>query len=693
MTETNPLLNPDGFIDYSAVTPEAIQPAIESLLQITKDQLAALESAPPSDPWNLIKSLEELGEMLGRSWGAVSHLMSVCNAPELREAHAAVQPQVVAFFSSLSQSQPIYNALKSARSLSQGDPELERILDTELNDFIHGGVALPDEQRSRFSAIRQELAKLSTSFANNHLDSTKAWRKTINDKSLLAGLPERVLGMLAHNAMEDGHEEANAENGPWTVSLDAPVLMPVLQHAQNRELRQQVQQAYVTRASEGEYNNKPLIRQILILRQELAELLGFKTYAEVSVDKKMAPSVDAIESLLDDLVAAATPKAKADIERMKALAAADGIEGNLRSWDTAFYAERLRERELKLNEEALRAYFPQQRVLDGLFALLTEVFDIKVVAADGQAPVWHPDVRFFHIHNMQNEVIAAFYLDAHARPGQKRAGAWMNGIFSRSNHLPGGIQHNGKRLPVAVLVTNIAPPADGTESLLSFREVETLFHECGHGLQHMLTTIDCSMTAGIGKIEWDAVELPSQFMEQWCYHPPCLRSISGHHETGEPLPEAEMERLLQARTFNQGMLTLRQCSLARMDLRLHHGFHPESDEDAIALQRQISTDLLPIAPEAYDNFLCGFSHIFAGGYSAGYYSYKWAEVLSADAWSAFEEADLSNPKELTKIGHKFRDTILALGGSQHPMDVFVSFRGREPRAQALINLLGLNQAA
>ena len=449
----------------------------------------------------------------------------------------------------------------------------------------------------------------------------------------------------------------------------------------------------MTRASEGEHDNKPLIRKILGLRQELAELLGFANYAQVSIDKKMAPSVEAVEALLDDLVAAATPKAKADVARMQDIAAADGIDGNLRAWDTAYYAERLRERELELNEEALRAYFPQSRVLEGLFALLKDVFEIQIVPADGQAPTWHPDVRFFHIQNLQGDVIAAFYLDAYARPGQKRAGAWMNSIFSRSNHLQGGMQVKGKRLPVAVLVTNIAAPAEGKESLMSFREVETLFHECGHGLQHMLTTIDCSMTAGIGKIEWDAVELPSQFMEQWCYHPPCLRSISAHHESGEPLPEAEMERLLQARTFNQGMLTLRQCSLARMDIRLHHGFKPENDEDAILLQRQISTDLLPIPPEAYDNFLCGFSHIFAGGYSAGYYSYKWAEVLSADAWSAFEEVDLSKEDELKRIGHKFRDTILALGGSQHPMDVFKQFRGREPRAQALINLLGLESAA
>jgi oligopeptidase A len=417
--------------------------------------------------------------------------------------------------------------------------------------------------------------------------------------------------MLAHNAKEQGHADASAEAGPWTVTLDAPVLLPLLQHAQNRELRQRVQEAYVTRASEGDHDNKPLIRQILTLRQELAKLLGFATYADLSVDQKMAPSVAAVDALLDDLVDAATPKAAEDLKAMEGLAAADGITEGLRAWDTAYYAERRREQELELNEEALRAYFPQSRVLEGLFQLLDDAFDVKVVAADGQAPLWHPDVRFFHIRNKAGETIAGFYLDAYARPGMKRAGAWMNGIFSRSNHLPGGMQMNGKRLPVAVLVTNVAPPADGQESLLSFREVETLFHECGHGLQHMLTTIDCAMTAGISKVEWDAVELPSQFMEQWCYHPPVLRSISAHFESGEALPEAEVERLLQARTFNQGILTLRQCSLARVDLRLHHGFQPQNDADAIALQQRVSSKILPVPPEAYDHFLCqGDSKLF-----------------------------------------------------------------------------------
>lgn len=690
--ESNPLLNDHGLIDYAAVQPAHVAPAISARLSAAEAILQRLEQQHPDQPAALIQELERLGDGLGRSWGVVSHLMSVMNSPELRAAHEAAQPQVVNFWTRVSQSRPIYEALCQARAQCPADdPVMSRILDTEIKDFIHGGVALADEQRQRFAQLRQELAKLSTTFANNHLDSVKAWREVISDPQVVAGIPQRVLAMMANGA-SDEHPSASAEQGPWVVTLDAPVLLPILQHARDRQLRQRVHQAYATRASTEPHDNRPIIRHILSLRQELAELLGFSSYAEVSLDSKMAPAVSAVDNLLDQLVAAATPHAAADLQAMRALAAADGIdEGDFHSWDTAFYTERLRESRWQLNDEELRAYFPLPRVLAGLFSLLSQLFAVRIVAADGEAPIWHQDVRFFHVQDARGTTIAAFYLDSYARPGQKRSGAWMNSVIARSDHLAGGLCVNGRRIPVAVLVTNAAPPPADGQSLLSFREVETLFHECGHGLQHMLTTVDCSMAAGIAKVEWDAVELPSQFMEQWCYHQPTLASISAHYQSGAALPDALRERLLGARSFNEGMMTLRQCALARLDLRLHHGFVASDDQAALALQEAVNRETLLLPPEPYDAFLCGFGHLFAGGYAAGYYSYKWAEVLAADAWGAFVEAGLDNPQALAEVGQRFRDTVLSLGGSVHPMQVFVAFRGREPNPQALIQLHGLDR--
>ncbi|TVR11684.1 MAG: M3 family peptidase [Planctomycetota bacterium] len=689
----NPLLNDDTLMDYAAVRPEHVEPAISARLAAAEQQLTQLEEDAPEQPGAILAALERLGDGLGRSWGTVTHLLSVQNTPELRAAHAQMQSQVVAFHSRMSQSRPLYEALRRAQQHIPSDNRiLQRLFESELRGFIHGGVALPDEQRERARSLRQELAQLSTDFSNHLLDSTKAWRHTIHQREELDGLPPRVLAMLARNAVEDGENEATAEDGPWTLTVDAPCLQPVLQHCRNRSLRARIHQAATTRACSDEHDNRPLIRRILHLRQELAQLLGFPSYAALSLDGKMAPDVAAIDTLLDQLEAAARPIADRDMAAMRTLAANDGIDEGLHAWDLAYYSERLREQRLQLDEEALRAWFPAQRVLDGLFAFLEDIFAVRIVAADGQAPVWHDQVRFFHVLDDQGAVRAAFYLDSFARPGSKRSGAWMNGLISRSNHLPGGMRTQGVRIPVAVLATNVAAPDDQGVSLLSFREVETLFHECGHGLQHMLTTVDCSLSSGINNVEWDAVELPSQFLEQWCYHPPTLRRISGHYVDGSPLPKAMMERVLEARCFNQGIMTLRQLTFARIDLRLHEGFLPDNDDDAIAVQHRIMQATLPLPPEPYDRFLCGFAHIFAGGYAAGYYSYKWAEVLAADAWGAFVEADLDDPQALRTTAKRFRDTILALGGSVHPMQVFTSFRGREPQAQALIELLGLDAA-
>jgi oligopeptidase A len=636
-----------------------------------------------------------MGDRLGFSWGIVGHLMGVKNSDVLRKAYEEVQAEVVAFGLRSGQSRPIYDAL-NALSESEAWPDLDegqrRIVENLLRDARHTGVALEGEEKERFNAIQQELSQLTTDFSNHVLDATDAFSLVLRDPGEMEGAPDSLRALAAQSARGAGEPGATSESGPWRLTLDHPSFAPFLEHGVRRDLREKLYRAYVTRASEGELDNGPLIERILALRVEEAKLLGYDSYAELSLASKMAPDVSTVSALLEDLRRASHAAAVQDLEDLGALAGERGLpeSESLRNWDVAFWAERLREKRFDYSEEELRPYFPLPRVLDGLFSLAERLFGVHIEAADGEAGVWHPDVRFFRVSDEERRPIAAFFLDPYSRPGEKRGGAWMDECVSRSRSLARTAE--GVRLPVAYLVCNQAPPVNDQPSLMSFGEVTTLFHEFGHGLQHMLTRVDHVLCSGIRNVEWDAVELPSQFMENWCYQRDILRELSAHVDTGEPLPDSLFEKLSAARTYRAGSDMLRQLYFAFTDLSLHDDYRPSGEESAFDVQRRIAETMTVLPPLAEDRFLCSFGHIFAGGYAAGYYSYKWAEVLSADAFGAFEEAGIDNLEQRRALGRRFRDTVLALGGSCPPMKVFELFRGRQPSPEALLRHSGLHAA-
>ncbi|KAK1292841.1 hypothetical protein QJS10_CPB17g02455 [Acorus calamus] len=691
----NPLLQDFVFPPFDAVKPEHVRPGIRALLKKLEGDLVDLESrVEPTWP-RLVEPLERIVDGLQVVWGAVNHLKAVKDCPELRSAVEEVQPEKVKFQLRLGQSKPIYNAFKAMQESSSWE-ELndaqKRIVEGQVKEAVLNGVSLEDDKREQFNKIEQELEKLSQKFGENVLDSIKQYEKLITDKNEIEGLPPSALGLAAQTAVSKGHVMATAENGPWMITLDAPSYLPVMQHARNRSLREEVYRAYYTRASSGDFDNTAIIDQILKLRLEKGKLLGYNNYAEVSMAMKMA-TVEKAEELLEKLRSASWKAAIQEIEDLKAFAKEQGaVEADdLNHWDITFWSERLREAKYDINEEELRPFFSLPKVMDGLFSLAKTLFDINIEPADGLAPVWNNDVRFYCVKDSLGDPIAYFYFDPYSRPSEKRGGAWMDEVLSRSRVF--ARDGTSVRLPVAHMVCNQTPPVGDKPSLMTFREVETVFHEFGHALQHMLTKQDEGLVAGIRGIEWDAVELPSQFMENWCYQRDTLMSIARHYETGEPLPEEVYLKLLAARTFNAGSLSLRQLRFASLDLELHSKYVPGGSESIYDVDQRVSkrTQIMPPLPE--DRFLCSFSHIFAGGYAAGYYSYKWAEVLSADAFSAFEDAGLDNEKAIRETGQKFRETILALGGGKAPLEVFINFRGREPSPEALLRHNGLLELA
>jgi oligopeptidase A len=714
MTQAPSTVNPDGFVsgmpallageglpEFAAITPDQVKEHIPVLLEDLNTSLGAIEAqldealaAGQPLAWNAVmEPLHRLGERLRWSWGVVSHLNGVCNTTELREAHASQQAAVVAFGNRAGQSTVIHRALKRLEQQGGLDATQQRILAAELRDMELRGVGLEGESREAFNAASQELAELSTRFGNQVLDATNAWTLKLSDPAEVEGLPESLRGLLAEAARQKGEEGSTAEAGPWLLGLDFPRYGPFLQYSQRRDLREQLYRAHVSRASgvaEDGSDNGPLIERILTLRQEQARRLGYANWAEVSLASKMAGSEAEVERLLEDLRQAAYPAAQRELEELRACAAqaAAPEAADLKPWDVSFWAERLRQDRFELDSEALRPWFPLPQVLEGLFGLCDRLFGITIVAADGEAPVWHTDVRFFRVNDAADgRPLAAFYLDPYSRPGSKRGGAWMDECLVRQRRADGS-----PVLPVAYLVCNQSPPVGDTPSLMTFAEVETLFHEFGHGLHHMLTTVERPQAAGINNVEWDAVELPSQFMENWCYDRSTLLGMARHWQSGDPLPEAEFEKLLAARTFLGGAATLRQVHFALTDLKLHSEWAPGSGVSPEGLRRRIAANTTVLEPLPEDAMLCSFSHIFAGGYSAGYYSYKWAEVLSADAFSAFEEVDLGNEEAIRATGRRFRDTVLSQGGSRHPAEVFEAFRGRPPSAEALIRHSGLAPA-
>ena len=692
------LLKGEGLPLFQQITPDMVGRDIPVLLHQLDEQFTALEhslqqqlSSPEPLSWDsVMKPIQTLGEQLRWSWGVVSHLNGVCNSPELRDAHAGQQPEVVRLGNRLGQSQVLHQALcrlkdQPAEPLT---PTRERILNAELLSMQNRGVGLDGETQAAFNTASERLAALSTSFGNHVLDATQQWTLKLTEADQVRGLPERAKDALAAAAREAGDAAATGSEGPWLLGLDLPRYLPFLTHAEDRGLRETAYRAHVSRASQGEFDNAPLIEEILTLRGQQARRLGYEHWAEVSLASKMADDVPSVEALLEELRSAAYPAAERELKDLQDCARRQGAAeaDQLAPWDLTYWSEQLRRERFDLDQEALRPWFPLPRVLDGLFGLCSRLFDVEIRSGDGAAPLWHNDVGFYEVLR-GGEVIAGFYLDPYSRPASKRGGAWMDECLGRKRREDGTLV-----LPVAYLICNQTPPVGDIPSLMSFEEVETLFHEFGHGLQHMLTTVEEPEAAGISNVEWDAVELPSQFMENWCLDRSTLMGMALHWQTGEPLPEEEFRKLLDSRTFNAGLGTLRQVHFALSDLRLHSQWSPDLGCSPDELRREIAVSTTVMDPIPEDRFLCAFGHIFAGGYSAGYYSYKWAEVLSADAFAAFEEAGLDQEDTVRSIGARFRDTVLSLGGSRSPSEVFEAFRGRQPSSDALIRHSGLQAA-
>ncbi|MFN9717764.1 MAG: M3 family metallopeptidase [Planctomycetota bacterium] len=686
----NPLLIRHGLPAYDRIHPSHIRPAVDSLLERCREILGSVESSKAVSWEALMEPLEEIDLLFEYGWSPVGHLLSVANSDELREAHDEVMPAIVQFSLELRQSELLYLkmlALKNSSAWSSCTSAQHRILTRMIQSAELAGISLKGKDRDRFNQIEQELSQLGTDYSNNLLDATKAFFMDLSDPADTEGFPaslRRITAASWSRADENRDKPpATPENGPWRVTLDQPSFGPFMEHCRLRDLREKLYRAYMTRAGSGSTDNSPLITQILKLKREQANLLGFESYADLSLSRKMAGDVAAVQQMFDRLLASSHHIAKKELEELTEFAQQNGHSGTLAHWDVAFYAERMREQRYAFTDEQLRPYFSLDRVLHGLFELCSKLFGITVKDADGKAPIWNPDVRYYEIFDESSQQIAGFYLDPYSRPKDKRGGAWMNDCICRS------VGKHGVRLPVAHLVCNSTPPAGNVPSLMTFREVETLFHEFGHGLQHMLTTVDLRDAAGINGVEWDAVELPSQFMENWCLHRPTLMKMAIHYETGEPLPDELFRKLRDARTYRAASVMLRQLQLGMTDMALHDGYDPDGEDTPFDVERRILsiTSLLPPLPE--NRFLCSFQHIFAGGYSAGYYSYKWAEVLSADAFGAFEDAGLDDEAALMKTGRRFRDTVLAQGGSRHPMDIFRDFRGRDPDPNALLRHNGL----
>ena len=692
----NPLLIPNGLPRFGDIRAEHVEPAVRHVVAQVEQELTQLEQSLTPTWDGLLKPLEELGRPLEMVWRPVSHLLNVQNTEVLRKVHQNMLPLVVELDLRLMQSRPLYEGL---RALRDGDGwrsltgAQQRVVENKLRDAQHAGVGLDGEARERFKAIESELSLLTTDFDNHILDATKAFALDITDATEAQAWPESLRRLAAQSYQqaqgaeeEEGGEEADPEEGPWRITLDLPSYFPFIRNSTNRSQREQVYRAYLTRASTGEIDNRQALERILALRREKARLLGFETYAELSLSEKMAGNVDAVETMFRQLEEASRSGAQQDLEDVRKLALEKGQTEPVAHWDTPYWDERLRERRFGFTEEDLRPYFPLAHVLAGLFELCQKLFGIVVKPADGKMPVWHEDVRCFAIEDTSGRPLASFYLDPYSRPNEKRGGAWMAECLDR-RWIRGNLQ-----LPVVFLCCNGTPPLGERPSLMTFREVETLFHEFGHGLQGMLTTVDFVAVAGLNGIEHDAIELASQFMENWCYFRPTLMGMAQHYETGETLPEDLYQKICAARTYRAGTMMMRQLEFGMIDMELHHRYQPGGERTAEDVHREVAQRVNVLPPEEGLHFLCGFSHIFAGGYSAGYFSYKWAEVLSADAFSAFEEVGLENDVEVATLGRRYRDTILALGGSRHPMDVYREFRGRQPTPDALLRHNGLAPA-
>lgn len=683
----NPLLRSYQLPPFDQISVEHLEPAIEALEKRVREQLAMISSLKTVS-WDLLmKPIEELSAQIERVVGPITHLNGVKNTPLFREKWNELEPRVVALHLEVMQNPSLFTKMKSLRENDKSlDPVQIRILDQLLLDAKLAGIELEGEEKVEFNQIKAKLSQLSSQFQNNALDSTKEFSLILSSRSDIDGLPPSLLALTSQSYNEQKgtmDEESTPETGPWRISLSPPVFVPFMQHSKSRLLREKVYKAYITRASFGSHDNTPLIAEILKLRKKEASLLGFPSYADLSLTKKMAQKVSKVETMFEELREVSWKATNEEIAELRAFALSKGEKEPLLHWDTAYWSERYREHTLSFTQEEVRPYFSLPKAIEGLCLLCNKLFGITIREEKERPPVWHPDVRYYTIRDENDKQIASFYLDPYSRPENKRGGAWMDSCLTRRN-VNGSLQ-----LPVAHIVCNFTPPVGSKPSLLTFDELTTLFHEFGHATQHMLTKVDHFLASGISMVEWDAVEIASQFMENWCFHKPTLIALSSHVDTGKPLPDELFDKIYGTRTFMAGSHMLRQLQLGTLDMTLHHSFVPKNEEYPTELVKSIveKTSILPYLPE--ERFLCSFSHIFSGGYAAGYYSYKWAEVMSSDAFGAFEEGNLSDSKELAKIGKRYKETFLALGGGTAPLKVFQLFRGRDPSIEALLRHHGL----
>jgi len=673
----NPLIDYPELPPFSNIRPEHVLPAVEQLVADGRARIQQVLAEGNFDYAHLVQALDEEDDRLGKAFGPAGHLNAVAQNEALRNAYNSCLPLLSEYGTEVGQNAQLcaaYQTLRDSDEWSSLSEAQQKDIDNTLRDFRLSGVDLPDDKKAQYMANSKRLSELTSQFSDNTLDATQAWTKLVTDEAELEGLPDSAKAGAADRAKA-------ADKEGWLLTLDAPVFIAVMSHCKNAELRKEMYVAWTTKASDqgphaGQFDNAAIMDEILKLRHEQAQLLGFANFGEESLATKMARDVNEVIRFLEDLARRAKPQAERELAELRAFAAEQGAD-QLEPWDIGFWSERLREARYSISEEELRPWFPADTVINGMFAVVGKLFGIQFRQRD-DVDTWHEDVRFYELVDDDGSVRAAFYLDMYARTG-KRGGAWMDDARIRRRRADGSLQ-----TPVAYLTCNFAPPAGGKPGLLTHDEVVTLFHEFGHGLHHMLTEQDVSGISGINGVAWDAVELPSQFLENWCWTEEGIALISGHYETGEPLPKEKLEKMLAAKNFQGAMQMVRQLEFSLFDMRIHAEY--QQGMDIYQVLKEVREQVAVIQPPAFNRFPNSFGHIFAGGYAAGYYSYKWAEVLSADAYSRFEEEGEFNED----TGRAFRSEILAKGGSREPMELFKAFRGREPSVEPLLRHCGIN---
>ncbi|MDN4502153.1 oligopeptidase A [Alteromonadaceae bacterium BrNp21-10] len=664
---------------FSTIKPANIKSDVEKSIARCKEQIETSLQQPTFTWDNLVVPIEEIDDELSKLWSPISHMNSVVSSEPLREAHDACLPLLSDYGTYVGQHKGLYDAYKhihDSQEFATLDEAQQKVITNTLRDFTLSGIALDDDKKQRYAQIQSRMSELSSLFSNNVMDATIGWQKLVEDETQLAGLPESAIAAAAQTAKSKDLEG-------WLFTLDIPSYLPVMMYADDQQLRKQVYEAYATRASElgpnaGKWDNGPLIDEILSLRHELAQLLGFDSYAHRSLSTKMAESPEQVVGFLNDLGERSREQAKQDLQEIYDFAAQQHAVTDIQAWDIAYYSEKLKQQKYAISDEQLRPYFPENKVLGGLFEVVKRLYGVSVTERL-DIDKWHADVRFFDITDKNGELRGSFYLDLYARE-HKRGGAWMDECLGKRIKQDGSLQY-----PVAYLTCNFNPPVGDDPALFTHDEVITLFHEFGHGIHHMLTKIEVGGVSGISGVAWDAVELPSQFLENWCWQEDALAFISGHYQSGEPLPKEMLDKVMAARNFQSAMQMIRQLEFSLFDFQLHHEFDPNKGPQVQALLDRVRDQVSVLKPPAFNRFQCSFGHIFAGGYAAGYYSYKWAEVLSSDAFSRFEEEGIFNEQ----VGNEFLTNILEMGGSKEPMELFIAFRGREPKVDALLRHSGI----